>query len=257
MVNYIAQIQEQKTSFDLKVNSSDSLKQIFGTIKNLVDEATLQVTNEGLTFRGMDPSHVCLLDINMPNCSFEKYEVNQEGSFAFRTEEITKLLKNFNKKDSVRLYTKDDLLVVETKTSKTQLRLIEPSNLDCPLPKILFDSLIQITLDALKKSVRQIETVSDYITLETTQNRSIILSGKGNSGESTITFERGQEEIPDIQVKEPSQSTYSFEYIKPFLQQLKTASLILEYSSSKPLRIEAKIDNISKMFFYVAPRVED
>ena len=251
------QIQELETSFDIKQYSSETFKQIFGTIGQLVEDATFEITNEGLTFRGMDPSHVALIDLVMSNASFEKWLVNQEGSFAVRVNELNKLLKNFNKKDSVRLYTKEHMLAIETKTSKTNLRLIEASKVNCPLPKILYNSRIQITLDALKRSLKQIETVSDYVTLETTLNRDFILSGKGDSGESTINFERGMEEIPEISNKEPSKATYSLEYLLPFLKQLKCGSVIIEYSSVKPLRIEAPIDNISKIFFYLAPRVEN
>ena len=106
-------------------------------------------------------------------------------------------------------------------------------------------------------TLKQIKTVSDYVTFETTLNRDFILSGKGDSGESTINFERGMEEIPEVSNKEPSKATYSLEYLLPFLKQLKCGSVIIEYSSVEPLRIEAPIDNISKIYFYLAPRVED
>lgn len=205
----------------------------------------------------MDPSHVCLIDLQLSNASFEKYEVNQEGSFALRLDDITKLLKNFNNKDSIRLYTSENIINIETKTSKTQLSMIEPSSVNCPLPKIPYTSRVTITLDALKRSLKQIETVSDYTTLETTTNRNFILSGKGDNGGSVITFERGMEEIPDIEVKEPSNTTYSLEYLLPFIKAIKSSVLTLEYSNKQAVRIEAHIDNISKLFFYLAPRVED
>src|SRR3990167_461363 len=248
----------KQTSFDLKVHSSNELKQVFGAISSLVEEATFEITNEGLTFQGMDPSHVCLIDLTMSNVSFEKYEVQQEGKFAVRIDEINKLMKNFNKKDSLRIYTKDLVLTFETKTTKTQLRMIDASSCDCPVPKLRYNAKVGITTNAIKKALNQIKTVSDYVTLETINIRNFILSGKGNSGESTINFERGMEEIPEIEVREESKTVYSLEYLIPFLRQLKTCKYVtLEYSSRQPLRIEAKIDNISKIFFYLAPRVEN
>ena len=253
---YIAQELENIASFDLKVHSSEELKQVIGCIANIVDDATIEVTNEGLTFRGMDPSHVVLLDVRMSNASFEKYQVNQEGNFAFRTKELKDILKNFNKKDSVRLYTKDSMLAIETRTSKTNLRLIEASKVNCPLPKLMYTSRVMITLDALKRTLKQIQTVSDYATFETTMARNFIASGKGDNGDSERTFELGMEELPDIEVKEHTTSTYSLEYLQPFLRQLKSSIVTLEYRTAQPIRIEAPIDNISKTFFYIAPRIE-
>src|SRR3990167_3449221 len=231
------QIQELETSFDIKQYSSETFKQIFGTIGQLVEDATFEITNEGLTFRGMDPSNVCLIDLTMSNASFEKYEVHQEGKFAVRVNELNKLLKNFNKKDSVRLYTKEHMLAIETKTSKTNLRMIDASSCDCPVPKLRYNAKVGITTNAIKKALNQIKTVSDYVTLETINIRNFILSGKGNSGESTINFERGMEEIPEIEVREESKTVYSLEYLIPFLRQLKTCKYVtLEYSSRQPLR---------------------
>src|SRR3990167_8664390 len=145
------QIQELETSFDIKQYSSETFKQIFGTIGQLVEDATFEITNEGLTFRGMDPSHVCLIDLTMSNASFEKYEVQQEGKFAVRIEEINKLMKNFNKKDSLRIYTKDLVLTFETKTTKTQSQLLDASSCNCPVPKLRYNAKVGITTDAIKK----------------------------------------------------------------------------------------------------------
>lgn len=204
----------------------------------------------------MDPAHVSLLDVRIFNASFEKYNVESEIKIGLRVEELYKLLKGFNKKESVRLYNKEEMLCIETKTSKTKLRMIEASNTNTPLPKIPLNAKVSITLDAFKKALNQIGTVSNYVKIETTQT-TIILSGKGDNGESEIIFERGMEEIPELSVKENSEATYSLEYLQPFLKRLTTSSIItLEYSTAKPIRLEYNHDNISRIYYYIAPRVE-
>ncbi len=55
-------------------------------------------TAEGITFRGMDPSHVALIDISWPNSAFEKYECDSDIKFGVRIDEFSKLIKRADKK---------------------------------------------------------------------------------------------------------------------------------------------------------------
>ena len=49
--------------FSAKTKSPDQWKVITSAISTLVDEATFEATAEGISFRGIDPSHVALIDI--------------------------------------------------------------------------------------------------------------------------------------------------------------------------------------------------
>ena len=44
--------------FSAKTNGSDEWKAVISAISTLVEEATFESTVEGISFRGMDPSHV-------------------------------------------------------------------------------------------------------------------------------------------------------------------------------------------------------
>ena len=59
--------------FTAKTKSPDQWKTITSAISTLVDEATFEATAEGISFRGMDPSHVALIDIFWPNSAFDSY----------------------------------------------------------------------------------------------------------------------------------------------------------------------------------------
>ena len=60
--------------FSAKTNTSNEWKAVISAITTLVEEATFEATVEGISFRGMDPSHVALIDISWPNSAFEKYD---------------------------------------------------------------------------------------------------------------------------------------------------------------------------------------
>ena len=245
--------------FSAKTSGSDDLKAIISAISTLVEEATFVANAEGITFRGMDPSHVALIDISWPNSAFEKYECDNDIKFGVRVDEFSKLIKRAEKQDSIEIGISEDnmLLVTIGKNKKYKMRLIESSASDTPLPKIPYDAKIGLTSSAFDKILGDVQVVSDYLTINATTSKAEF-SGKGDSGEVLIDLEKGMEQLTDISVKQESTGTYSLEYLNPVVKAVGTTagSVTCEYSSAKPLRIEFKVANIGRIHFYLAPRVE-
>ncbi len=139
--------------FSAKTSGSDDLKAIISAISTLVEEATFVASAEGITFKGMDPSHVALIDISWPNSAFEKFECDSDIKFGFRIDEFSKFIKRAEKKDSIEISISDDnqLLVIVGKNIKYKIRLIESSATDTPLPKIPYDAKIELSSKAFDK----------------------------------------------------------------------------------------------------------
>ena len=245
--------------FSAKTSGSDDLKAIISAISTLVEEATFVSNAEGITFRGMDPSHVALIDISWPNSAFEKYECDSDIKFGVRVDEFSKLIKRAEKQDSIEISISEEnlLLVTIGKNKKYKMRLIESTASDTPLPKIPYDAKIELTSSSFDKILGDVQVVSDYLTIKANTTKAEF-SGKGDSGEVVIDLEKGMEQLTEISVKQESIGTYSLEYLNPVVKAVgtKADSVTCEYSSAKPLRIEFKVANIGRIHFYLAPRVE-
>ena len=137
------------------------------------------------------------------------------------------------------------------------MRLIESSASETPLPKIPYDSKIGVSASIFDKILCDIEVVSDYLSIKATPN-TVEFSGKGDTGEAFEKFEKDMQELEEISVSQESTGTYSLEYLNPIVKAIgsTSGSISLEFSSSKPLRIEFKVANIGRIHFYLAPRVE-
>jgi len=245
--------------FSAKTNTSDEWKAVISSITTLVEEATFEATVEGITFRGMDPSHVALIDISWPNSAFEKYNCDSDIKFGVRVDEFSKVIKRAEKKESIEISISDDnmLQILIGKNKKWSMRLIEGSASDTPLPKISYDSKIGLSSSTFDKILGDIDVVSDYLYIKTSTNNAEF-SGKGDSGEAVINFEKGMEGLEEITVNQECTGTYSLEYLNPIVKAMGSTSdsIICEFSSGKPLRIEFKVSNIGRIHFYLAPRVE-
>ena len=245
--------------FSAKTNTSDEWKAIISAISTLVEEATFEATVEGVSFRGMDPSHVALIDISWPNSAFEKYRCDGDIKFGVRIDEFSKLIKRAEKSDSIEINISDDnmLHVSIGKNKKYKMRLIESSASDTPLPKISYDSKITLSSSKLDKILGDIDVISDYLSIKTTP-KNVEFSGKGDAGEAAINLGKDMEELQEISVSQESSGTYSLEYLDPIVKAVggTADSIICEFSTEKPLRIEFKVTNIGRIHFYLAPRVE-
>ena len=245
--------------FSAKTSGSEEWKAVISAVSTLVEEATFEATVEGISFRGMDPSHVALIDIKWPNTAFEKYECDGDIKFGVRIDEFSKLIKRADKNNAIEINISDDnmLLVTIGKNKKYKMRLIESSASDTPLPKIQYDSKISLTSSIFDKILGDVQVVSDYLTVNTTESQAEF-SGKGDSGEVNIILEKNKDELTELDAKTDSSGTYSLEYLNPIIKAVGTAveTITCEFSSAKPLRIEFKVANIGRIHFYLAPRVE-
>ena len=245
--------------FSARTSGSDEWKAVISAVSTLVEEATFEATVEGISFRGMDPSHVALIDINWPNSAFEKYNCDSDIKFGVRIDEFSKLVKRADKSDSIEINISDDnmLLVTIGKNKKYKMRLIESSASDTPLPKIPYDSIIALTSSAFDKILGDVQVVSDYLVINAIKNQAEF-SGKGDSGEVNIILENGKGEITELDVKAESKGQYSLEYLNPIIKAVGSTveTVTCEFSTAKPLRIEFKVPNLGRIHFYLAPRVE-
>jgi len=262
----------QPLTFTARTSGSDDLKTIISAISTLVEEATFDATAEGITFRGMDPSHVALIDISWPNSAFERYECDSDVKFGVRIDEFSKIIKRADKKDSIDLGISEDnkLLISVGRNKKYKIRLIESSATDTPLPKVPYDTKIVVPTTKFDKVLGDVQVVSEYLTVKASSDV-VEFSGRGDSGEVAIelavsgTRDSGSDDtnaseniIEEVDTETESTGTYSLEYLNPVIKAVGSATsrVTCEFSSAKPLRLECKIANIGRIHFYLAPRVE-
>ena len=239
-----------------KTNGSEDLKAVITAISTLVEEATFVANSDGITFRGMDPSHVALVDVVWPRAAFEKYECEKEVRFGVRIDELAKVVKRADKKDDMEIRIDDNqLLLTVGRSKKYTLRLIEPLASETPLPKIPYDTKISMPTAKFGGIIGDVGVVADYLTINAEGSKASF-SGKGDSGEVVIDVDA--DEMVDMSTVNPGSGTYSLEYLSPTIKAvgMTVKNVICEFSGSKPLRVEFPFTETGRIHFYLAPRVE-
>src|ERR1043165_425039 len=138
------------------------------------------------------------------------------------------------------------------------MRLIDSSATSTPLPKLTFNSKVVMSPQAFDKILSDIQVFSEYITINSDKAKVSFL-GKGDSGEVDVALESGSEGLEELAVKKNSKATYSLDYLSKITKAISASggSLVAEFSSKMPLRLEFRVANVGRIHFYLAPRVQD
>ena len=275
------EIPKSATSFLAKTAAPSEWKEIASCVSALVDEATFEVSPDGITFRAMDPAHVALIDILWPSSAFEKFECTKADKFTVRIEDFAKLIKRSEARDSVEISRSGDESIIlkvgnESYRREFELHLLDSSAKSSPLPRLSYDAKFTISYPSFAQALNDISTVSNHITIRTSKDR-VSFSGKGDAGKALATFERSSsasetnydsEGLYEIEMRmregalEDSSSTYNLEYLLKMIKSIGASSsdtVKLEYSTKMPLRLEFGLaESASKggrIHFYLAPRV--
>ena len=253
----------------------------------MVDDATFDISPDGISFRAMDSSHVALIDVLWPASSFEMFECVKADKFTVRIEDFAKLIKRSESKDSVEISRSGNESIVlrvgnDSYRREFELHLLESSVKSSPLPKLSFDSKVVMSYSAFAQALNDISTVSNHVTIRASNDR-VSFSGKGDVGKALALFknENKQEKSPqgsdarrseglyEVQSSRNSDggamesaSTYNLEYLLKIMKSIGASSsdtVKLDFSSKMPLRLEFGLAESSskggRIHFYLAPRI--
>lgn len=237
-----------------------TLLQIIKSAECMNLDATFTIDEDGLSYRAMEPNHVAMIDIVIPNSCFEKWSCIEKQKFGLNVEEFRRLINSLDTKGSVSIEIHDKKINVKQNGFSASVKTIEVSETECPLPHLSYENRItfsedeQVNVLEFTRLVRKIESVSEHVTINCDMNK-VLFSGNGDQGSCDKQYTR---EECGINNREDSETTYSLKYLMSYLRTLtKDSQIELGFSSQKPMRIQTKVNNLGRIDFYLAPRVEN
>ena len=248
--------------FKLKVSDAKLLRDMATAISILVDEATFKIDAEGLKLRAMDPSRVAMIDFEWPKTLFQEFVCTEPTKICLNISELLKLLKRAGKEEAVELSLDDKtgrlLVTITGKYSRNfTMPTLEASEEEVPTPKISFNVKAKTTTQGLSQAIEDAQLVSDHVRIEAEPEK-LTLSASGDLMGATITLQKGNDALLDLEVKENSKATFSLSYLSEIIKAASATSDIatLEFSSDMPVRIDFQQQKEGKLTFFLAPRIE-
>lgn len=244
-----------------RIKNVGEWKAVLNAIGDIVEEAMFIVNNDGITFRGMDPSHVALLDVTFPKSSFDELD-SKTSFFGLRVEDFKTVMNTASNEDTVELQiTNPNSLHVSIKgllPMEYNIRLLEKREVNTPIPKVEYKAKLSLEPDTLSRILTNIEKMSQYVTINCNSNQVEFL-GKGEVGDAKINLVKGNSELKEIMSSEDSSAAYSLEYMAKIIRDIGRASktVNMEYANQHPIHILFEMPSMARVEYYLAPRVEN
>ena len=94
--------------FEARLVQGKIFKQIVESIKDLVTDANLDVSEEEISMQCMDGSHVALVAVQLTAAAFDQYRCDRPLSLGLNSGNLSKILKMMKKDDIVVLKSEDE-----------------------------------------------------------------------------------------------------------------------------------------------------
>ncbi|WP_461863583.1 DNA polymerase sliding clamp [Thermococcus sp.] len=248
-------------TFEIVFDGAKDFADLIATASNLIDEAAFKITEEGISMRAMDPSRVVLIDLNLPETIFSKYDVEGEETVGINMDHFKKILKRGKSKDTLILKKGEEnfLEVIFEGTAKRTFRLplIEVEELELELPELPFTAKAVVLGDVLKEAVKDGSLVSDSLKFIARENE-FVIKAEGETQEVEIKLTLEDEGLLDLEVQEETRSAYGISYLADMVKGIgKADEVIIQFGTEMPLQMDYPIRDEGKLTFLLAPRVED
>jgi len=244
-----------------KIKNVSEWKAILSAIQDIVDDAMFICNDEGITFRGMDPAHVALLDVTFPKSAFESLE-SETSFFGLRIADFQNIFNAAENDDLVELQIRDEnnmkVIITGSLDMEYNLRLIEKTQVNTPIPRIDVRTKIGISPKSLGRIISNIEKISDHVSINSLIDR-IEFLGKGDVGDAKIDIPKNNPDLAKFSVSEDSYSTYSLEYMAKIIRDIGRSckSVDIEYGTKTPIHLSFEMPSMTKVEYYLAPKIDN
>jgi proliferating cell nuclear antigen len=203
-----------------------------------------------------------MIDFEWPKTAFEEYECTEPTKMCINITEFLKLIKRSGKDETLELALDDKTGKLQVKISGKYTRnftmpTLEASEEEVPTPKITFNVKVKATTDGLSQAIEDAQLVSDHVKIEADSEK-VVFNASGDLMGATITLQKGNDALLELEAKEPQKATFSLSYLTEIIKAASQTSdiAILEFSSDMPIKLDFQQAKEGKLTFYLAPRIE-
>ncbi len=244
------------------MDGSKLWKTCISAIANLIDEAAFKFTPKGVEMKAMDPSHVALVDFELPAKAFGEYDVKEETVLGIDMAEMSKIMSRAKAEDRfiLELDEEKNRLTFTFKGASTRrfsLPLIDIGEAELPEPKLQFTASVEVVAGAVQDGLRDAELVGDNVRFEVSE-KEFRMSSESDTGSAEMKLSRGDEGLKKLDIKQPARSMYNINYLDNMTKAASSDDVItVNLGSDLPIQFNFPIaEGRGRLRFLLAPRIE-
>jgi proliferating cell nuclear antigen len=245
--------------FEVEISHIEPFRNLVKALSVIVDEGTFNMNEVQMKLLAMDPSHVAMVDFELPREFFDKYASEGESRLTVNIGEFLKFLDRVDRDEHVSIKLEEDQarLVIRCKrgghTRRFMMPILEPLDEEVPQPKIFFKASTRILTQSLRRAIRDANLVSEHVKLEV-NSEAFKVSATGDMGSALSEWETGSDELLDLKTEEDSSATFTLSYLQDIVNAVSASSEVanLELSTDMPIKMDFELPQ-GRLIYYLAP----
>lgn len=191
---------EENNVLTIRTVQIQPIRNMITAIKDILTDATMTFTKEGLKIINFDKTHTILVNVNLNAINFESYNCGPNKIIVCaNTIHLFKVISTMSNDDTLSIYIeKDDYhdgvvshlgLQYDNGSIKQcysqKLRLIEPDTEEMSVPDVEYSTVINLPTSDFQKIIRDMNGISDRIEIKSV-GQDLIFSCAGSFAKSKI-----------------------------------------------------------------------
>ncbi|KDD73708.1 proliferating cell nuclear antigen protein, partial [Helicosporidium sp. ATCC 50920] len=139
--------------FEARLGQGELLRKVMEATRELVTEANLEVSPEGISLQAMDSSHVSLVAFTLRSDGFEHFRADRTFSMGLNLNNMSKMLRCLGRDDSVSIRCDESTDAVfftfETpagdRVSEFELKLMDISTENLGIPETSYAACVRMS----------------------------------------------------------------------------------------------------------------
>mmetsp|Transcript_31194 Transcript_31194/g.65780 ORF Transcript_31194/g.65780 Transcript_31194/m.65780 type:complete len:261 (-) Transcript_31194:168-950(-) len=256
--------------FEARLTQGKVFKQLIEALKDLVQEANIDCSDDEISIQAMDNSHVSLVAVSLRSGGFDHYRCDRPISLGFNATNMGKILKCAGNDDIITLKAKDDgdalELVFESpgqdRIADFELKLMDIDSEQLGIPDTEYKCTIQMPSGEFQRIIRDMQVLGDTLTISCTKEGvKFHVTGDLGAGNVLIrqnnTSEKDEEKVL-IEMEEPVELTFALRYLNFFTKATALGpTVILSMSPDVPVVVEYPIGETGHIKYYLAPKIDE
>lgn len=256
--------------FEARLTQGKVFKQLIEALKDLVQEANIDCTDDEMSIQAMDSSHVALVAVCLRSGGFDHFRCDRPISLGFNATNMGKILKCAGNDDIITLKAEDDgdslALVFESpgqdRIADFELKLMDIDSEQLGIPDTEYKCTIQMPSVEFQRIIRDMQVLGDTLAISCTKEGvKFHVEGDLGTGNVLIRQNNTAEKVEDrvlIEMEEPVELTFALRYLNFFTKATSLGpTVILSMSPDVPVVVEYPIGETGHIKYYLAPKIDE
>lgn len=241
------------------IATKSELESFTDPISQLVEECKVNLNEDGLHVRAVDPANVGMVESNALAGGFESYEADG-GLIGLNVDRFEDVIGMANSGDLVHLELDEETrkLTIQIEGMEFTLALIDPDTIraEPDIPDLDLTSEIVLEGRHIDRGIKAADMVSDHITLAVDEKEELFeIEAEGDTDDVHIGLDR--DDLIDLQVG-PARSLFSLDYLKDMSKAIDAGDEVtIELGEEFPVKLaftteEGNVD----VQYMLSPRIQ-